>query len=461
MDSFGFNESDSKPAKAIAPESPRNQTGIRKIQHTMPHSKNSTLSTLYDSDVFRMSCRQYDLAADLIDVPEDTRERTKYPKRCLTVIFPVHRDDGSVEMFEGYRVQHHLSLGPTKGGLRFHQAVNIGEVAALAMWMSWKCALVGLPYGGAKGGVRVDPTRLSSRELQNLSRRYMQEMTPFIGTDIDVMAPDMGTNEQVMAWMMDTYSNHIGCSVPAIVTGKPLSVGGSEGRREATGRGVAYFVRAYLQEMKIPLKDATVVIQGFGNVGAEAALAMAEHGARVIGIGDHTASFLNPAGIDIKKAIDHVSKHQVLQGFRGADPIGPAELLELECTVLIPAALERVIDETNASKIRCRLLAEAANGPTTNAADAIIEERGDIEIIPDVLCNSGGVVVSYFEWLQDLQSTYWTRDEVLKKLFEILERARISVEGERKRLGTSRRLAALTLGIGRVAAAKHTRGIFP
>ncbi|MEZ5278305.1 MAG: Glu/Leu/Phe/Val dehydrogenase [Opitutaceae bacterium] len=427
----------------------------------MSHPNNTTLSTLYDSDVFRMACRQFDLAADLISIPEESRERTKYPKRCLTVIFPIRLDDGSVMMYEGYRVQHHLSLGPTKGGVRFHQSVNIGEVAALAMWMSWKCALVGLPYGGAKGGVRVAPGDLSSHELERLARRYMQEMIPFVGTNTDVMAPDMGTNEQVMAWMMDTYSNHIGYTVPAIVTGKPISVGGSEGRREATGRGVAYFAKTYLLEMGIALKDTTVVIQGFGNVGSEAALGMVEYGARVIGIGDHSASFFNPKGIDIRKALDHVARHRSLKGFTEAESIDNAALLELECTVLIPAALERVIDEKNASRIKCRLIAEAANGPTTNAADAIIEERGDIEIIPDVLCNSGGVVVSYFEWVQDLQSTYWTRDEVLKKLFEILDRAKANVERERVRRGVTRRLAALTLGIGRVADAKHTRGIFP
>lgn len=427
----------------------------------MHHPRNSTLSTLYDSDVFRMACRQFDLAAALIDIPDEARERTKYPKRCLTVTFPIRSDDGVIEMYEGYRVQHHLSLGPTKGGLRFHQSVNIGEVAALAMWMSWKCALVGLPYGGAKGGVKVDPTSLSAHELENLSRRYMQEMIPFIGTNIDVMAPDMGTNEQVMAWMMDTYSTHVGQAVPAIVTGKPLSIGGSEGRKEATGRGTAYFAKCYLGEMGIELSDTTVVVQGFGNVGSEAALGMVEYGAKVIGIGDHTASFFKADGIDIGRAIEYVEKNRVLSGFTEAELIPNDQLLELECTVLIPAALERVIDENNASKIKCRILAEGANGPTTNAADQIIEERGDIEIIPDILCNSGGVVVSYFEWLQDLQSTYWTRNEVLKKLKEILERSRLSVEAEKKRLNCSRRLAALALGIGRVAEAKHTRGLFP
>lgn len=421
----------------------------------------STLGTLYDSDVFRMACRQFDLAADAISLPEETRHRTKYPKRCLTVIFPIRRDDGSVEMYEGYRVQHHLSLGPTKGGLRFHPKVNIGEVAALAMWMSWKCALVGLPYGGAKGGVAVDPMRLSPRELENLSRRYMQEMIPFVGPNVDVMAPDVGTNEQVMAWMMDTYSIQTGSAVPAIVTGKPISVGGSEGRREATGRGVAYLVRAYLEDLGIKPADASVVVQGFGNVGTEAALGMAEYGARVVAISDVSGGYHNPKGIDVHAAIEHVRVHRTLEGWRGGDAVSNEALLELPCTVLIPAALERVITEHNAPRLRCRILAEAANGPTTNAADVVIANRGDIEVIPDILCNSGGVIVSYFEWVQDLQSTYWTRKEVLQKLGEILDRARVQVEEQRRRVGGSRRLAALTLGIGRVGEAKRARGLFP
>lgn len=296
----------------------------------------STLSTLYDSDVFRMACRQFDLAADAIDIPATTRERTKYPKRCLTVIFPIRRDDGSVQVFEGYRVQHHLSLGPTKGGLRFHPKVTIGEVAALAMWMSWKCALVGLPYGGAKGGVAVHPFDLSARELENLSRRYMQEMIPFVGPNVDVMAPDMGTNEQVMAWMMDTYSIQTGSAVPAIVTGKPLAVGGSEGRREATGRGVAYLAKCYLEKLKINLEDTTVVIQGFGNVGSEAALAMVEYGARVIAISDVTGGYHRASGIDLAAAMAHVRDHRTLEGWTGGDRVTNEQLLELPCTVLIP-----------------------------------------------------------------------------------------------------------------------------
>ncbi len=418
-------------------------------------------STLYDSDVFRMACRQFDLAADLIALPADLRERTKLPKRCLTVTVPVKHDDGTVRVYEGYRVQHHLSLGPTKGGIRFHPSVNIGEVAALAMWMSWKCALAGLPYGGAKGGVAVDPGKLSRRELEGLSRRYMQEMIPFVGPNIDVPAPDMGTNEQVMAWMMDTYSIQVGNSVPAVVTGKPIAVGGSEGRREATGRGVAHLVRRQLEAMGIDPRESTVVIQGFGNVGAEAALAFREYGMRIVAISDVSGGFHNPRGLDLDAALAHVSAKRSLAGWNGGDAVTNEELLELPCTVLVPAALERVITPANASKLRCRVLAEAANGPTTNEADLILEARGDVEIIPDILCNTGGVVVSYFEWVQDLQSLFWTRDEVLAKLAVILDRTRESVEKQRRKIRCTRRLAALTLGIGRVAEAKAARGLFP
>lgn len=408
-----------------------------------------------------MACRQFDQAADLMGLDPDVRERTKFPKRCLTVTVPVKHDDGRVRVYEGYRVQHHLSLGPTKGGIRFHPHVTIGEVAALAMWMSWKCALAGLPYGGAKGGVAVDPHTLSRRELEAVSRRYMQEMIPFVGPNIDVPAPDMGTNEQVMAWMMDTYSNQVGNSVPAVVTGKPLAVGGSEGRREATGRGVAYLVKRQLETMGIPVGEATVAIQGFGNVGAEAALALRGYGARIIAIGDVAGGFVNERGLDIDAALAHAATHRTLAGWRGGDEIGNDALLELPCTVLIPAALERVITPANAGRLRCRILAEAANGPTTNEADRILNDRGDVEIIPDILCNAGGVVVSYFEWVQDLQSLFWTRDEVLAKLCAILDRARDAVEKQRARLGCTRRMAALTLGIGRVAEAKASRGLFP
>lgn len=419
------------------------------------------VSSLYTSDVFIMACRQFDQAADAINLPETIRDRTKYPRRCFAVSLPILREDGSVTVFEGYRVQHNLSTGPAKGGIRFSPHVTIGEVAALAMWMSWKCSLVGLPYGGAKGGVIVDPTKLSAIELERLARRYMQEIIPFIGPEVDVPAPDLGTNEKMMGWMMDTYSNHIGHHVPSVITGKPLSLGGSQGRREATGAGVAHLVKRYLEDLALPINEATVVIQGFGNVGGEAALALDAMGARIIGISDYTTGIYNAAGINVKKAMSCVQAGHPLKDFDGGDEITNDELLTLKCTVLIPAALERVITAENASKLQCRVLAEAANGPTTNEADHIIGQRGDIELIPDVLCNAGGVIVSYFEWLQNLQHFYWDRDEVLKRLFEMLDRAKESVEYQKRKFGFSRRLAALTLGIQRVADAKISRGLFP
>ncbi len=419
------------------------------------------VSSLYDSDVFKMACRQFDKAADAINLPEAIRDRTKYPRRCLAVSLPVKRRDGSVTVFEGYRVQHNLSTGPSKGGIRFHQDVTLGEVAALAMWMSWKTSLVGLPYGGAKGGVIVNPNELTESELEHLSRRYMQEMVNFVGPQTDVPAPDVGTNEKIMGWMMDTYSNHIGHLAPAVVTGKPIALGGSQGRREATGAGVAYLVVKYLADLKIPVKKATVAIQGFGNVGSETAIALARYGAKIIAVSDYTGGIYNPKGIDIEKALTYVRYQKVLRDFDGGEPITNEKLLELKCTVLVPAALERVITEQNAPRLQCRLLAEAANGPTTNAADKIIEARGDIELIPDVLCNSGGVIVSYFEWLQNLSSFYWTRDEVLEKLFGMLDRAKESVDAQKRKFKFSRRLAARTLGIQRVADAKQSRGLFP
>jgi glutamate dehydrogenase (NAD(P)+) len=421
----------------------------------------AVVSTLYDSDVFRMACRQFDQAADAINLPDEIRDRTKYPRRCIAVSLPVRRDNGSVTVFEGYRVQHNISTGPSKGGIRFHEGVTLGEVAALAMWMSWKCSLVGLPYGGAKGGVIVNPRDLSPTELEHLSRRYMQELIGFVGPQLDIPAPDVGTNEQIMAWMMDTYSNHVGYICPGVVTGKPIAVGGSQGRKEATGAGVAYLVGKYLGDLGIAVAGATVAIQGFGNVGSETALALAAMGAKIIAVSDYTGGIHSASGIDIKKALAYVQYAGVLKDFDGGDAITNEQLLELECTVLVPAALERVITKDNAPKLRCRVLAEGANGPTTNEADRIIEERGDIELIPDILCNSGGVVVSYFEWLQNLQSFYWTRDEVLAKLNAILDRAKDSVEYQKRKFKFGRRLAALTLGIGRVAEAKQKRGLFP
>ncbi len=417
---------------------------------------------VYSSEVYLMACKQFDRAADAINLPETLRDRVKHPRRAVVVSLPIRRDDGTVEVFEGYRVQHNLSTGPAKGGIRFHPDVTLGEVAALAMWMSWKTALVGLPYGGAKGGVIVDPARLSETELERLARRYMSELIPFIGPQVDVPAPDVGTNERMMGWMVDTYSEHVGHLAPACITGKPLSLGGSQGRREATGAGVAYLITRYLEDLRVPMGEATVAIQGFGNVGGEAALALVRRGARVIAISDFTGGYFNAAGIDVPKALACVAATRSLAAFDGGEPITNEQLLTLECTVLVPAALERVITPEIAPRLRCRLLAEAANGPTTFAADRWLEEnRPDLEIIPDVLCNAGGVIVSYFEWLQNLENYYWTRDEVMEKLFRQLEQAREAVERQRAKYKFSRRLAAQTLGIQRVADAKAARGLFP
>ncbi len=418
-------------------------------------------STVYQSTVFQQACRQFDIAADILQMEASVRERTKRPRRCVIVSMPVRMDDGRVEIFEGYRVQHNLSTGPAKGGIRFHHDVTLGEVAALAMWMSWKCSLAGLPYGGAKGGVVVDTRKLSPTELERLSRRYMQEILPFIGPNVDIPAPDVGTNEQIMAWMMDTYSNHKGHFDPGVITGKPIVLGGSLGRREATGEGVAWFVKSYLQDLGIEPEKTTVAIQGFGNVGSEAAHALYHWGAEIIAISDYTGGVYNPKGLDLKAAQAWIAANKTLQGFPGGEPITNEQLLELECTVLIPAALERVITEQNAGKLKCRILAEGANGPTTNKADEILAQRGDIEVLPDVMCNSGGVIVSYFEWLQNLQNYYWTKNEVFDKLHRMLAKEKASVEETKKKYNCSRRTAALVLGISRVAEAKAKRGLFP
>ncbi len=418
-------------------------------------------SSIYNSPVFHQACRQFDEAADIIGMEEGVRQRTKQPRRCLTVTLPVRMDNGTVATFEGYRVQHNISTGPAKGGIRFHQDVTLGEVAALAMWMSWKCSLVGLPFGGAKGGVIVNARDMSPGELERLSRRYMQEIATFIGPNLDIPAPDVGTNEQVMAWMMDTYSNHVGHYDPGVITGKPIALGGSLGRKEATGEGVAWFTKAYLTDMGIKPQDTTVIVQGFGNVGSETALALAAWGAKIVGISDFTGGFYNAKGIDIRAALDYLKTHKALDGFKGGEAMTNEQLLEQPCTVLAPCALERVITEKNAGKLKCRVLAEGANGPTTNEADKIIAQRGDIELIPDVLCNSGGVIVSYFEWLQNQSAYYWTKEEVFEKLHKQLAKAKASVDETKAKYRCSRRTAALVLGISRVAEAKAKRGLFP
>ncbi len=416
---------------------------------------------IYDHPTFHMACQQFDLVADHLEIPEGERDRLKYPKRSLTVALPIHRDDGSTQVFTGYRVQHFLTLGPTKGGLRYHPDVRLGEIAALAMWMSWKCALTGLPYGGAKGGITCDPSKLSRTELERLTRRYTQEMIPFIGPQVDVMAPDVGTNEQVMAWIMDTYSVHTGYTVPSIVTGKPVALGGSHGRREATGRGVAYLANRATDAIGLDMSKATAVVQGYGNVGSVAALSLARYGAKVIAVSDVRGGIYNPTGLDLFALEKHVAQKKTVLGFPESEPVTNEQLFLLPCDILVPAALERQINETNAGKIQCRILAEAANGPTTPEADVILNQRPEIFVIPDVLCNAGGVVVSYFEWVQDLQSFFWGETEVVDKLFRILETAWTQVLAASRKQKIPMRIAALSLGIKRVQEAKRLRGLFP
>nr|WP_249808415.1 Glu/Leu/Phe/Val dehydrogenase [Bradyrhizobium sp. 87] len=409
-----------------------------------------------------MAAKQFEVIAEYLSIPEDARARLLMPKRAVTVSCPIHRDDGTTAVFEGYRVQHHLTLGPTKGGTRFAPSVDLGEVAALAVWMSWKCALVGLPYGGAKGGISVDPSTLSRRELEALSRRYMQEMIPFVGPHTDVMAPDMGTNEQIMAWFMDTYSMYQGQTVTEIVTGKPVSAGGTLGRREATGRGVAHLVRKAADEIKVHLGGATAVVQGFGNVGSIAALELHNMGVKVIAVSDHTGALYRSSGLDIPQLVRHASLQASLAGYSNELGFDPAEMLTIPCDVLVPAAVERVIDAKLAADLRCRILAEGANGPTTPEADLVLEQRqGELFLIPDILCNSGGVVVSYFEWVQDLQRLFWEEDEVMRREYQVLDRAFERVLARSKQDKVFNRTAALAIGVERVRGAKETRGLFP
>ncbi len=416
---------------------------------------------IYEHPTFRMACQQFDLVADHLEIPAHERDRLKYPKRSLAVALPIHCEDGTTKVYTGYRVQHHLTLGPTKGGLRYHPDVTLGEVAALAMWMSWKCALTGLPYGGAKGGIACDPTKMPKVELERLTRRFTQEMIPFIGPQVDVMAPDMGTNEEVMAWIMDTYSVHSGYTVPSIVTGKPVNLGGSQGRREATGRGVGYLVNRAADTIGLDVSKATAVVQGFGNVGSIAALSLARYGVKIIAVSDVNGGIYNKNGLNLWDLEKYVAARKTVADFPESEPITNEQLLLLPCDILVPAALERQITGANAGRIQCRIIAEAANGPTTPDADVILTQRPEIFVIPDVLCNAGGVVVSYFEWVQDLQSFFWGETEVVDKLFRILETSFTQILGMARKQKIPMRLAALSVGIKRVQEAKNLRGLFP
>jgi glutamate dehydrogenase (NAD(P)+) len=414
-----------------------------------------------DTPTFRLAVAQFDQAAEAMELDQNLRERLKLPQRSLIVSLPVKMDDGRVEVYTGYRVQHDSSRGPTKGGIRYHPDVNLGEVAALAMWMTWKCALADLPYGGAKGGVAIAPKQFSRPELQRLTRRYAAEIFPLIGPDKDVPAPDVGTDAQVMAWIMDTYSQQMGYSVPGVVTGKPLSIGGSLGREEATGRGVVYITLEALRHLKLDIRNTTVAIQGFGNVGAHTARIMQECGARVVAVSDVQGGIFNSKGLDIPELLTlYKTRGQSLRNTKLGDWLSNDELLQLDCSVLVPAALSEQITERNAAKLRCRILAEGANGPTTLEADRILQDQG-VFIIPDILANSGGVIVSYFEWVQDVQRFFWKETDIQERLQDILISAfhrTLQVSISKK---TSMRMAALMSGIDKVAQAHLHRGLYP
>ncbi len=416
---------------------------------------------LLKNSMFAMASTQFDQVADFLELNDELRERCKWPKRLITVTVPVRHDDGSTRVYFGHRVQHHLTRGPVKGGLRYSPDVDLGEVAALAMWMNWKCALMNLPFGGGKGGINCDPRTLSIAELERITRRFTMEMIPFIGENIDVMAPDMGTNEQTMAWMLDTYSTHAGHLVPGIVTGKPLNLQGSAGRTRATGHGVAFLASRALDKLGVPIRQASAIVQGFGNVGLHTALTLASYGVKVRGVADITGAVWNEAGLDLTKLANYVRTTGGVEDFDGGDRIDAEEMLWQECDILAPAAAGQVITRDNALKLRCKVLAEGANGPTTPEADAILAERGDVFIIPDVLCNAGGVTVSYFEWVQNLQRYQWTEREVISRLETQLETAFARVLQFADRFKLTVRTAAQALAVKTVSDVKAQRGLFP
>jgi glutamate dehydrogenase (NAD(P)+) len=414
----------------------------------------------WDSDLYRIACEQFASAADVLDLDPEFRTRLLVPRRSLTVNFPVRMDDGEVRNFTGYRVQHTLTMGPTKGGLRYAPDVSLGECAALAMWMTWKCALLGLPYGGAKGGVRCNPRELSEFETERITRRYAAELIPVIGPNKDIPAPDMGTDEREMAWFMDTYSQQVGHTVPEIVTGKPPVLGGTETRRVATGHGVVYVIEGVLEHLGLRLGDQRVAIQGFGNVGAAAASRLHELGAKVVGVSDVTGAIIDPAGLDVRALVAWKQAHGSLTGFAGTSHVDQSELLEVPCDILVPSALERQITDVTAPRVDCRLLVEAANGPTTPEGEAILTGRG-ITIVPDILANAGGVTVSYFEWVQDQQKYFWDAAQVEDRLRVQMRLALARVLGQAERLETDWRTAAMTVALERVARAAQLRAIYP
>lgn len=409
---------------------------------------------------FEIAQRQFDTAAEKLGLDDGMREVLRYPKRQLTVSVPTLMDDGTVTVFQGYRVQHNVARGPAKGGIRYHPKVTIDEVKALASWMTWKCATVNIPYGGGKGGVTCDPKKMSRGELERMTRRYASEISIIIGPDRDIPAPDVYTDSQTMAWIMDTYSMTRGYSALGVVTGKPLELGGSAGRHEATARGALFCIREACQVMKKPLRGATAAVQGFGNAGAIAARLLHEDGARVVAVSDSKGGLYSSRGLDMPRVLEHKQETGSVVGFKGAERITNDELLETRCDILVPAALENQITLRNASRVRARIVAEAANGPTTPGADRVLHERGAF-VIPDILCNAGGVTVSYFEWAQNLQGFFWDEFEVNKQLERFMKRAFHEVLETSRRHNVDMRVAAYVLAVARVAEATRVRGLFP
>ncbi len=410
---------------------------------------------------YDVAVAQFDEAADRLGLSQAMRAILRKPKRELIVNFPVRMDNGDVEMFTGYRVQHNINRGPAKGGIRFAPEVSLNEVRALAMWMTWKCAVVAIPFGGAKGGVICDPHKMSRAELERLTRRYATEISILIGPDSDIPAPDMNTNPQVMGWIMDTYSMHAGYSVPAVVTGKPLAIGGSEGRLEATARGVLVVTREAMRDKGMLPEECSVVVQGFGNVGSiTARLLYDELKCKIVALSDINGGVYNPKGIDVHRALRYSKEHGSLKGLPDSEHVTNAELLELPCDVLIPAALENQLTGRNASRVKASLIVEAANGPTTPDADHIFNDRG-IVVVPDILANAGGVTVSYFEWVQDLQRFFWAEQQINSQLESIMERSYLAVRIKSEEQDCNLRMGAYLLAVARVAEATEIRGVYP
>jgi glutamate dehydrogenase/leucine dehydrogenase len=410
-------------------------------------------------NAFQIALEQFRRAAARLHLDADLAEILEHPKRQLTVSVPIRMDDGTVKVFEGYRVQHNIARGPAKGGIRYHPNVTLDEVKALAMWMTWKCATVNIPYGGAKGGIVCDPKRMSIGEKERLTRRYTHEILPIIGPDRDIPAPDVYTDAQTMAWIMDTYSTTLGYSSLGVVTGKPVELGGTKGRHEATGRGVMYAVEEACRHLKLPLKEARVAVQGFGNVGYIAAKMLFDKGARIIAISDSLGGACSLRGINPSDALQYKGAGSVA-GMPGTSRLSNPEILELDCDILIPAALENQLTGDNAARVRAKIVAEGANGPVTPAADRILFEK-NIFVIPDVLCNAGGVTVSYFEWVQDLQGFFWDEAQVNEQLERVMKRSFLEVNETAMREKTDRRTAAYMLAVKRVAEATRVRGLFP